>query len=195
MTFTIFQNEKPPFQAIKTRSSQSRKIDIFTKGLVNPWFWSKYGHFSNPFFQAILVRKMTFTIFQNAKTPFFAIKKKKFRMSKNLSYSKGVNPWFWCKYGHSSSLFFQAILVRKITFTIFQNEETPFQAIKNARSTKCRKIEDFPKGLTHRFGPKLAFFSNFFILNIGLENDFYDIIERKNAFLGYKNLKFKKSKN
>ena len=38
-------------------------------------------------------------------------------------------------------------------------------------------------------------FSNFFFLgNIGQENVFYDILERKNAFLGYKNKKFKRSK-
>ena len=30
---------------------------------------------------------------------------------------------------------------------------------------------------------------------IDQENVFYDIIERKNAFLGYKNKMFKKSKN
>ena len=30
---------------------------------------------------------------------------------------------------------------------------------------------------------------------MGQENVFYDIPERKNAFLGYKNDKFKKSKN
>ena len=42
----------------------------------------------------------------------------------------------------------------------------------------------------------MALFSNFFFLgNIGQENVFYDILERKNAFLGYKNNKFKKSKN
>ena len=35
----------------------------------------------------------------------------------------------------------------------------------------------------------------FFIANIGQENVFYDILERKNAFLGNKNKKFKKSKN
>ena len=38
-------------------------------------------------------------------------------------------------------------------------------------------------------------FSNFFFLgNIGQQNDFYDILERQNAFLGYKNKTFKKSK-
>ena len=39
------------------------------------------------------------------------------------------------------------------------------------------------------------FFHLFFLGNIGQENVFYDIQERKNAFLRYKNDKFKKSKN
>ena len=44
------------------------------------------------------------------------------------------------------------------------------------------------------FWSKNGHFSNFFILgNIGQENVFYDILERKNTFLGYKDKKFKKS--
>ena len=144
--------------------------------------------FFQPFFLGNIGQKNDFYDILERKNAFLRYKNKKFRMSKNLSYSKGVNPWFWCKYGHSSNLFFQAILVRKMTFTIFQNEETPFQAIKNARSR-------FSKGVNPSFWSKTGRFSNFFILNIGLENDFYDIIERKNASLGYKNLKLKKSKN
>ena len=35
----------------------------------------------------------------------------------------------------------------------------------------------------------------FFLGNIYEENVFYDILERKNAFLGYKNKKLEKSKN
>ena len=35
----------------------------------------------------------------------------------------------------------------------------------------------------------------FFSFNIGYENVFYDILESKKGFLGYKNKKFKKSKN
>ena len=42
---------------------------------------------------------------------------------------------------------------------------------------------------------KWPFFQLFFLGNIGRENVFYDILERKNAFLGYKNKKSKKSKN
>ena len=40
-----------------------------------------------------------------------------------------------------------------------------------------------------------AFFQLLFLGNIGQENVFYDILERKNGFLGYKNKKFKQSKN
>ena len=39
------------------------------------------------------------------------------------------------------------------------------------------------------------FFHLFFLGNIGQENVFYDILEGKNAFLGYKSKKFKKSNN
>ena len=53
-----------------------------------------------------------------------------------------------------------------------------------------------PDGLTHGFGTKMAIFPIFFFLgNIGQKNVFYDILERENAFLGYKNENSKKSKN
>ena len=42
---------------------------------------------------------------------------------------------------------------------------------------------------------KWAFFDFFFLGNIGKVNVFYDILERKNAFLGYKKKEFKNSKN
>ena len=45
------------------------------------------------------------------------------------------------------------------------------------------------------FVPKWPLFKLFFLGNIGQENVFYDIVERKNYFLGYKNKKFKNSKN
>ena len=42
----------------------------------------------------------------------------------------------------------------------------------------------------------MAIFPTFFFFrNIRQENIVYDILERKNAFLGYKNKKFNKSKN
>ena len=77
---------------------------------------------------------------------------------------------------------------------IFYNVKKPFYAIKR-KSLESRKIDIFPKELTHGFGPKMAIFSTFYGGNIGQENVYYDIVERKNAFLGYKNKKFKKLKN
>ena len=53
----------------------------------------------------------------------------------------------------------------------------------------------FSNGLTHGFDPKMPIFPTFFLSNTGQENVFYDILERKNTFLGYQNKKFKKSKN
>ena len=68
-----------------------------------------------------------------------------------------------------------------------------FYAIKT-RSSKSPKIDIFLKELTHAFGSKMAIFRFFFLANIWQENVFYDILERKNAFVGNKNKKFKKSK-
>ena len=54
----------------------------------------------------------------------------------------------------------------------------------------------FSKGVNLWFWTKNGHFSNFYLLgNTGQENVFYDTLERKNAFLGYKNKKFKNSKN
>ena len=53
------------------------------------------------------------------------------------------------------------------------------------------KNSHFSKGVNQRFWSNNGHFSNFFFLgNIGQENDVNDILERKNAFLGYKNKKF-----
>ena len=44
------------------------------------------------------------------------------------------------------------------------------------------------------FVKKWLFFQLFLLGNIGQENVFYDILEPKNAFVGYENNKFKKWK-
>ena len=140
MSFTIFQNEKTPFQAIKTRSSKSRKIDIFPKGLTHgfcpnmaifpTFFLGTLGHFCNIFFQALLVRKMSFTIFQNEKTPFQAIKTRRSKSQKIAIFPKGLTHGFGPKMAIFSSSLFQVTQAREMSSTIFQNEKSPFQAVK-----------------------------------------------------------------
>ena len=63
---------------------------------------------------------------------------------------------------------------------------------KFKRSKNCH----FSKGFNTLFWFKNGHFSNFFFSrNIGQENILNDILDRKKACLGYKNKKFKKSKN
>ena len=169
MSFTLFQNEKTSFQASKTTSLKSSKIDIFPKGLTHG-FGPKMAIFPPLFFQALQVKKMSFTIFWNEKTPFQPIKS---RSSKIDIFVKGLTLGFGPKMAIFITFFFQAIQAKKMSFTISQKKKTPFQAIKTTSS----KIVIFGKGLTHGFGPKMAIFPNFFLANTGQENVLYDILQ------------------
>ena len=160
MSFTIFQHKEKPFQAIKTRSSKRRKIDIFPKGLTHG-FYPKMAIFRNFFFQAIQARKMCFSIFYNEKTPFQAINTKSSKSLKIDIFPKGLTHGLCPKMAIFPNFCFQAIQARKMSFTIFQKRKKPFQAIKKG-SSKSRKIDIFPKGLTHGFFSKMAIFPKFF---------------------------------
>ena len=69
-----------------------------------------------------------------------------------------------------------------------------FVGYKNKKFKKS-KMAIFPKGLTHGLCQKMAIFQLFLLGNIGQGNVFFDILERKFAFLGNKNKKCKKLKN
>ena len=92
-------------------------------------------------------------------------------------------------------LFFLGNKSQENVFYDIPKRKNAFLGFKKKKIKKSKKIYIFPKRLTHGFGPKIAIFLTFFLRNIGLENVFYDILERKNSSLGYKNKKFKKSKD
>ena len=70
-----------------------------------------------------------------------------------------------------------------------------FQGYKNKKFKKSKNCH-FSKRVNPRFWSKTGHFSNFIFLAIIVqENVFYDILERKNPFLGYKTKKVKNSKN
>ena len=77
----------------------------FSKG-VNPWFWSKNGHFSNFSFVGNIGQENVFYDILERKNAFLGYKNKKFKKSKNWLFSKGVNPWFWSKNAYFSNFFF-----------------------------------------------------------------------------------------
>ena len=98
-----------------------------------------------------------------------------------------VQKWPFCK------LFFLVNIGEENVFYDILKRKNVFLGYKNKKFKKSKNWLS-SKGLTHRFGPKMAIFGTFFCCNIGQENVFYDILERKNVFLGYKNTKSKKSK-
>ena len=129
---------------------------------------------------------MSFTIFSNEETTFQVIKTRSSKGRKIHIFSKGLTHRFGPKMAIFQFLFFQSIQARKMSFTIFCKEKTSFQAIKT-RSLKSRNIDIFDKGLTHGFGPKIAFFPTVIFRSIWARKMSFKIFQNeKNAFLAYK---------
>ena len=88
-------------------------------------------------------------------------------------------------------LFFLGNLGQENVFYDILERINAFLRQKNKKFKKSKNWH-FSDG----FGPKMAIFLTFFFLGFfGQENVFYDILERKNSFLGYKNMMLKKSNN
>ena len=78
--------------------------------------------------------------------------------------------------------------------SLYSRAKTASLGYKNKKFKKSINGQ-FSKRVNPWFWSTNNNFCKVFVLgNIGHENGFYDILERKHAFLGYKNQKFKKSK-
>ena len=142
-----------------------------------------------PFFQLFFLgnigQKIVFHNILERKSAFLGYKNKKFKQSKN---------WHGPKMGIFPTLFRINLVQDKVFYDILERKNALLGGIK--KKFKKSKNWYFSRGVNPWFWSKNGHFSNFFFLgNIGQENVFYDILERKNAFLGYKNKKFKKFKN
>ena len=90
------------------------------------------------------------------------LKNKQFKKSKNWHFSKDVNPWFWSKNGHFSYFLFSGNIGQENVFYDILKRKNAFLGYKNKKNSKSRKIDIFPKTLTHGFGQKMAIFPTFF---------------------------------
>ena len=91
-------------------------------------------------------------------------------------------------------LFFSGNIGHENVFSDILKQNNAFQGYKKNNFKKSKNWHFF-KGVNPWFWSKNDRFSNFsFLGNIGQQNVFYDILERKSAFLDYKKNKFKKSK-
>ena len=120
--------------------------------LIQKWPFFQLFFFGNigyeNFFYDILERKIAFVGYKN----------KKFKKSKN--FSNGVNLLFWSKNSHF--FFLEGNIGQQNVFYDILERKIAFLGYKKTRSSKSRKIDIFPKGLTHGFGPKMAIFISFF---------------------------------
>ena len=91
--------------------------------------------------------------------------------------------------------FFLFIIGQKNVFYDIPERKNTFLGYKN-KKFKQSKNGHFSKRVNPWVWSKNCHFSNFFFLgNVGQENVFCHILERKNAFLGYSNKNFKNLKN
>ena len=159
MSFRTFQHEKTPFQALKTRRLKRRNIAIFLKGLTHG-FGPQKAIFLTSFFRQNRPGKCVLRYFRTKKTPFQAIKTRRSKSRKIVIFLKGLTHCFWTKMAFLATSFYQAKQAWKMSFTITQNQKTPFYALKK----KFKKTKNcyFSKGVNPWFLSKDGHFSNFF---------------------------------
>ena len=155
----------------------------FSKG-VKSWFCSKNWPFFHLFFWGNIGQENVFYNILKRKNAFLGHKNSKLKKSKNWDFSKGVNPWFCSKIGHFSNLFFLDNISKENVFYDILVRKNAFLRNKNKKFNKSKNWH-FSKGLLKNW----PFFHLFLLGNMGQENVFYDILERKSAFLGNKNKK------
>ena len=148
-----------------------------------------------PFFLGNIVQENIFDEILEQKNAFLGYKNKQFRKSKNWPFPKVVNPWFLVQ----KRPFFQDLYLVNIgqqnVFYDNLERKNAFLGYKN-KNFKKSKNWHFSKGVNPWFLSKNVHCSTFFFFsNVGHQNVFYDILERKNQFLDCKNKKLKPSKN
>ena len=118
-----------------------------------------------PFFQLFFLgnigQENVFYDILEQKNAFLRYKNKKSKKPRTWHFSKGVNPWFLSKNGHFSNFFFLSNSGQENILNDILNRKKAFLDY-NKRSSKSRKIDNFSKGLTHGFGPRLAIIPTFF---------------------------------
>ena len=107
--------QKNAFSSYKNQKFKKSKNWDFSKG-VNPFFWSKNGHFSNFLFLDNVGQENLFYDILERRNAFLGYKKKKFKKSKNWNFSTGLNPRFWSKNGHFSNFLFSGNIDQEHVF-------------------------------------------------------------------------------
>ena len=133
----MFWEKKTTFYVKKNKKFKKSKNWDFSKG-VNPWFWSENGHFSNFLFLGNIDQENVFYDILEQKNAFLGHKNQKFKKSKNLDFSKAVNPWFWSENGHFSNFLFLGNIGQENTFYDILEGNNAFLGFKNQKLKKWK---------------------------------------------------------
>ena len=121
----------------------------------------KWPFFQLLFFQAIQVRKKSFAIFWNEKTPFQAIKSRSSKSQKIAIFPKELTHGFGPKMViFPTSFFFGKIWQENVFYDILERENF-FLGYKKTNFKKPKNCH-FSKGVNPWFWSKNGHFSNFF---------------------------------
>ena len=114
--------QKNAFLGCKKKKFKKTKNWHFSKA-VNPWFWSKNGHFSNFFFLRNIGHENVFYGILEQKNASQGYKKKKFKKTKNWYFLKGLTHGFVPKMAIFSTFFFKAMKARTCLLWYFRTKK------------------------------------------------------------------------
>ena len=117
----------------------------FSQG-VNPWFWSKKGHFSNFFFRQFRPGKCLLR-YSKTKKPLSRLSEKDVQKVEKVTFF----PTFFFRQFRPGKCLLRYSRTKKCLSRISKEEVQ-----------KLEKLTFFSKGLTHGFGPKVFIFPTFF---------------------------------
>ena len=148
--------------------------------------------FFHLFFLGNIGQENAFYDILERKNTCLGYKNKKLKVEKLTSFQRGehlvlVEKW---RFFH---LFFLGNIGQENAFYDILERKNTCLGYKN-KKLKVEKLTSFQRGEHLVLVEKWRFFHLFFLGNIGQENAFYDILERKYTCLGYKNKKLKVKK-
>ena len=157
-------------------------------------FGLKIAVFSTFIFYSIEARKMSFTIFYIEKTPLQPIKTRSLKSRKTDLFPKRLTNSFGPKLAIFPTFFFRYYIPENIFYDIL-DQKTAFLGHKNKKFKKSKNWHFF-KGVSLWFWSKNGVFSNFcFFGQYRPGKSLLRYCTSKNAFVAYKNKKFRKLKN
>ena len=137
MCFTILWNEKTPFQAKKTRSSKSRKIEIFLKGLTHA-FDPKIAIFPTFIFWQYKPKKCALRYSRTKKRFFQAKKTRRSKSKENQIFPKELTQGFSPKMAIFPPFFFFGNISQEHVFNDILERKTVFLGYKNKTFIKSK---------------------------------------------------------